>query len=57
MKLVSEGVLEKVKHSFRLSHKCIAAKDKEKDKVRAKEETQRKAAGEGTSGNKQQVRI
>lgn len=52
MKLVSEGVLEKVKHSFRLSQKCIA----EKDKARAKEETQRRAAGAGTSGVRQQVR-
>eukprot|EP00903_Cladosiphon_okamuranus_P009406 g8970.t1 len=52
MKLVSEGVLEKVKHSFRISQKCIAAKEKEK--ARAKEETQRKAAGEGASGNRQQ---
>lgn len=56
MKLVSEGVLEKVKHSFRLSHKCIAAKEKEK--ARAKEEaSQRKTAVGGASGSRQQVMV
>lgn len=54
MKLVSEGVLEKVKHSFRLSPKSFTVK--EKDKARAKEESQRKVAGGGASGSKQQVR-
>lgn len=66
MKLVSEGVLEKVKHSFRLSQKCIADKEREKKarakedtKKEAKKETQRKAAaaGGGASGNKQQQQV
>lgn len=60
MKLVSEGVLEKVKHSFRLSHKCIAEKEKARAKAETNKETkkeaQRKAAGGGASGIKQQVR-
>lgn len=51
MKLVSEGMLEKVKHSFRLSQKCMA----DKERARAKEALC-KVAGGGTSGARQQVR-
>lgn len=50
VKLVSEGVLEKVKHSFRLSQNCLA----EKPTPSKEGETQRKVGG--TSGARQQVR-
>lgn len=56
MKLVSEGVLEKVKHSFRLSQKCIAEKEKARSKAKEEKETPRKVAGGGASGVRQQVR-
>ena len=39
MKLVSEGALEKVKHSFRLSQKCVAD---EPEPVKDKEEAQQR---------------
>eukprot|EP00752_Nemacystus_decipiens_P010606 g9444.t1 len=63
MKLVSEGVLEKVKHSFRISPKCAAerekkakARAKEEAKAKAKKEPQRSTTAGGASGNKRQVK-
>ncbi|CAM9201270.1 unnamed protein product [Scytosiphon promiscuus] len=67
MKLVSDGVLEKVKHSFRLSLKFLAEekirakeekekeKEKEKGKEKGKDAAHRKTVV-GASGAKQQVK-